>query len=238
MNYQLHLGDCLEFMRTMEAGSVDAVITDPPYPGLKGGLKHFVGGVSKRLQPTVTVGTPWGNELEALKDVRRVAKYGAIVFCSWHSIGQVREMLGGEAIGLITWHKRNVQPSFRNRPHYTCEYAWMIEYAPGMNWKPIKTMYDIPGLAAGCFATERVLMADSSKAAHPTQKPIELMSALLQSVAGTIFDPFMGSGTTGVACVKTGRNFIGCEIDETYFNIAQKRIDEAAMQLPLLEVTA
>jgi DNA modification methylase len=52
----------------------------------------------------------------------------------------------------------------------------------------------------------------------------------------TIFDPFMGSGTTGVACAKTGRNFIGIEIDPGYFAIAQRRIEQAQWQLPLLEV--
>jgi DNA modification methylase len=52
----------------------------------------------------------------------------------------------------------------------------------------------------------------------------------------TILDPFMGSGTTGVACVKTGRNFIGMELDKGYYDIAQRRIEQAQMQLPLLEV--
>jgi len=229
----LHLGDCLEYMRTMPDGCVDAVITDPPYPGLKGGLKHMVGGVSERVQPTITVGTPWGEELDALKEFRRVARYGAIVFCSWHSIGQIRELLGGEAVGLVTWYKRNSQTSFRNRPWYTCEYAWLIEYAPGMNWKPLKTLYDIPGLAAGCMATERVLIPDSKKAAHPTQKPVSLMAELVRAAPGSVLDPFSGTGTTGVACVQTGRKFIGCEIDPGYFAIAEKRIREAQMQLRL-----
>ena len=72
-------------------------------------------------------------------------------------------------------------------------------------------------------------------AGHPTQKPIALMIWLLERVAGdVILDPFMGSGTTGVACVKTGRRFIGIEIHEPYFDIAVKRISEAQMQ-PRLE---
>lgn len=230
----LHHGDCLEFMRTLPAGSVDAVITDPPYPNLKGGLKHMVGGVHPRTQPTVTVGTPWGNELEALRECQRVARYGAIVFCSWHSVGEIRELLGGEAVGLLTWYKRNSQPSFRNRPHYQCEYAWLIEYASGMNWKPIKTFYDIPGLPAGCFATERILEEGTKKAAHPTQKPLSLMRALVEAAPASVLDPYMGTGTTGEACLKTGRNFIGIEIDAGYFDIARKRIESAQMQ-PALE---
>jgi DNA modification methylase len=71
---------------------------------------------------------------------------------------------------------------------------------------------------------------------HPHQKPVEVVRWLVRTMSNpgdTIFDPFMGSGTTGVACMQLGRNFIGCEIDEDYFKIAEKRISEAAMQPPL-----
>lgn len=74
---------------------------------------------------------------------------------------------------------------------------------------------------------------------HPSPKPLSYMTKLVARITDesmTILDPFMGSGTTGVACVKTNRNFIGIEINPDYFATAQKRIDEAAMQLPLLEV--
>jgi site-specific DNA-methyltransferase (adenine-specific) len=76
---------------------------------------------------------------------------------------------------------------------------------------------------------------------HPTQKPVRLMERLISLVSDegdTIFDPFMGSGTTGVACVQTGRNFIGVEIDPGYFAIAQKRIAEAQKQIRLFYLRA
>ena len=72
---------------------------------------------------------------------------------------------------------------------------------------------------------------------HPTQKPLALIKELILSCTlegDTVLDPFMGSGTTGVACVQTGRNFIGIEIDPAYFAIAEKRIAEAQLQ-PRLE---
>ena len=78
-----------------------------------------------------------------------------------------------------------------------------------------------------------------NKRIHPTQKPVELMEYLIKTYTNeneTVLDFTMGSGTTGVACVKTGRNFIGCEIDPGYFAIAERRIAEAQLQLPLLEV--
>ena len=71
---------------------------------------------------------------------------------------------------------------------------------------------------------------------HPTQKPVALMEWILLQVTDegdTVFDPFMGSGTTGVACVKLGRNFIGCEINPDYYAIAERRIAEAQLQMPL-----
>ena len=82
------------------------------------------------------------------------------------------------------------------------------------------------------------VLAPHYRMEHPTQKPTELMVRLLGLVSSpdmVIFDPFMGSGTTGVACVQTGRNFIGIEIDPTYFAIAERRIQEAQLQprLPL-----
>ena len=71
---------------------------------------------------------------------------------------------------------------------------------------------------------------------HPTQKPVELAAHFIKlhtRPGDTVLDPFMGSGTTGVACAQTGRNFIGIEIDAGYFAIAQRRIAEAQAQLAL-----
>lgn len=65
---------------------------------------------------------------------------------------------------------------------------------------------------------------------HPTQKPLKLMQWCVQKTEGTVIDPFMGSGTTGVACAQFGRKFIGIELDEEYFNIACKRIEDAYKQ--------
>ena len=75
-------------------------------------------------------------------------------------------------------------------------------------------------------------MGETKDRAHPTQKPVPLMRWCIQQFpkAQTILDPFMGSGTTGVACVKQGRKFIGIEIDEGYFDIACERIRKAYAQ--------
>lgn len=76
---------------------------------------------------------------------------------------------------------------------------------------------------------------------HPAQKPLELMRWCIELItrpSDTIFDPFMGSGTTGAACMQLGRNFIGCEIDPTYYAIAERRIRDAVAQPALFTLDA
>jgi len=233
---RLYLADCLDVMRDMPNGCVDCVVTDPPYFGLKGGVSSTYGGVAVQTNATITLGDVWGSNLEALAHIRRIARSGALVFCSWHCVGEIRDILDGIPVGLLTWYKRNSQPSLRNRPWYRTEFIWAIEYGTGMNWKPLTTMYDIPGLPAGCMATERVLGKNTKKAAHPTQKPLSLIVQLLKACNTIILDPFMGTGTTGVACVQMERQFIGVEIDAGYYEIAKKRIIDALAQ-PMLPMS-
>lgn len=81
-------------------------------------------------------------------------------------------------------------------------------------------------------------MDDSKQAAHPAQKPVQLMKMLLQAAPLSVCDPYMGTGSTGVACLEMGKKFIGVELDADYFKIAEKRISEATMQPLLLDVNA
>ena len=228
----LHLGDCLEYMRMMETESVDAVVTDPPYPELKGGLDLYLpdSGVASVRNVSRTVGTPWETSLDWMDEAWRITKYGMLIFCSYHSVDIVKSKFRDKAIGLITWHKRNSMPPINNVPHFTTEFIWAFKKTPGLKWRNLETFYDIPGLPGGCMGNERVKNIDGTTA-HPTQKPLLLIRQLLKIEPMSVFDPFMGSGTTGVACIQTGRNFIGCEIDPTYFAIAEKRIVQAQLQM-------
>ena len=79
--------------------------------------------------------------------------------------------------------------------------------------------------------TDVIECARTGNAFHPTEKPVDLMRAVIEWTRGTVLDPFMGSGTTGVACVKLGRKFIGIEIEPKYFDIACRRI-QAALDAP------
>ena len=219
-------GDCLEVMKRLPDGCVDAVVTDPPYPGLVGGYERGnFGGVAKGVHVSRSVGTPWGESLDWAKEARRVARYGHIVFCSHHSVSSVRQAFSAcKPIALATWYKRNAPPTGKNCPRYTNEHIWLFSERPGIKWDNLRTtVLDIPTLSSGCFASERFLDADGSTT-HATQKPVSLMMELVTCVQGVILDPFCGLGTTCVAAKRLGRHYIGIELDETYCRRARQRL--------------
>lgn len=225
----LYLGDNRVILPRLESASVCAFVTDPPYVGLKGGVKHSLGGVAKRNQATETVAEPWGNDLTALAECKRIATAGAIVFCSWQRIGDIPPIVGGESVGLLTWYKRNSPLPVRNRPHYQTEHAWLISFGgDGINWKRIRTCYDIPGLVAGCMATERFVDATGA-AVHKTQKPVALMTPIVSACTGAICDPYAGTGTTLLAAKQSGLRAIGIEQNERYCEMAANRLKQGVL---------
>jgi site-specific DNA-methyltransferase (adenine-specific)/modification methylase len=132
------------------------------------------------------------------------------------SLGKKAIVWGGNYYSLppsrcwLIWYKRDAVPSAAD-----CEIAWTSEDRNSLvfDWT--------------------IAATNKERVDHPTQKPLALMRWCLINFTNQgdlIFDPFMGSGTTGVACIQTGRNFIGCEIDENYFKIAKRRIEIAQMQ--------
>ena len=194
-------GDCLEVMRGLEAGSVDAVATDPPYG----------------------VGIAY-NQFDDTKAnlARLIAKF-------------MPEVLRISSCVLITCGNGNQH--LYPLPDWTL--CWHIPAGNGYNawgfttWQPILA-YGKPHRERGRAQPDSISMSPrSAKNEHPCPKPDKLMTTIIQRYTAedwTILDPFMGSGTTGVACVQTGRSFIGIEIDAGYFEIAQRRIAEAQLQ--------
>lgn len=192
MTYTLHLGDCLEYMRDMPAGSVDAVVTDPPYPDYWAEEYKYHDGI-----------------LEPLRHL------GCRQFIFWSS--KVDFPLDYSAIHI--WDKKTGTGS---------EYERIFERNGQRNYKVFRH-YFINSTVAASFTGDEFT-------GHPSQKPKQLILDLLELDGRseiTIFDPFMGSGTTGVACMQLGRNFIGCEIDPKYYAIAERRIHDASLQAPL-----
>lgn len=229
MNHQLILGDCLEIMKTMADKSVDCVITDPPYEGEAHNPQRRVKrGEVMEVEPLNFLPINIETRAKAAYEIARVVKRWVLTFCQIEAAPLWRKVY--EDAGLIykrtcIWVKPDGMPQFSGD-------------RPGMGYETILVMHT-PGRTkwngGGRVGVWTVNKQDGhGKAPHPTTKPRNLMVSLVELFSDneeSILDPFMGSGTTGVACVMTGRAFIGMEIDADYFAIAKKRIEGA--QLPL-----
>jgi len=244
MTITLLQGDCLELMRTLPAGSVDAVVTDPPYcsggfsesgrkqangQGLRSETRRDVGWfVNDNMG---TSGLVWLLRQMAIEANRLIKNGGSFcVFTDWRMIstlGPALESTGFKWQNLAFWDKGNPGLGFGFRPQHEI----VLHYVKGVG-----KYYRLD--VSNVLKAKRVQAHDKE---HQTQKPVDLLEKIVTLVAcdgGTVLDPFAGSGTTGVACVQTGRNFIGMELDPTYVAIAEKRIRDAQqqMRLPLEEV--
>jgi len=226
----LYLGDCREVLPTI--GRVDAVVTDPPYVGLKGGFTHYqTNNLANSRVHTEAVGDPWGASFDWIQEAKRIAARCIVAFCGYSDVADLK--VAAELEGwLVTWAFNNSAPSMRNAPWFRNEFAWVLKTGKG-TWRGIPTVIHHPKLNAGCAGSPERLLKPDGTAAHPTQKPVAVVKALIIPEAGDICDPFMGSGTTGVAAVQMGRKFIGIERDAGYFDIACRRIEQAQRQADL-----
>lgn len=212
----LFQGDCLEVMKGIPDGSVDLVLTDPPY-----GMDLKPQRASAKFHGKKIINDDnlsWSDEF--FEQCYRVAKNNtaSMFFCSHHCVSEFiasAKKAGYEIKNLLVWDKGH--------------------FGMGGNWRPVHELILIA--TKGRFVTKsknlRTIVSfkklHHSKAQHPTQKPVDLLEHLIVEPdyePSVILDPFMGSGSTGVACVNTNRKFIGIELDETYFNIAKERIGE------------
>ena len=229
MTVQLFLGDCLEFMRTMPDKSVDAVITDPPY-----NFDSKGGGLYASHHHLDTIEQSFGDNFLPEQFLEAVLlKFGRNLLV-WHSQKllpvyidfAIKHELGWD---LMFWHKINAMPNYGGKLMSDTEYCIrLFQYGKS---------YVAGGLPYSTYHKYHMDTVQPNNG-HPTPKPMALMikQILLFTEKGdTVFDPFMGSGTTGVACVQLGRNFIGAEIDPHYFEIAEKRIKAASLQPQLFQ---
>ena len=203
----LYLADCRDVLPTLSG--IDAVVSDPPY-GI--GFQKGPGGrgIQRHTRPLrdKVVGDDEPFNPTHLIGFPEVLLWGADHFSSLLPHGR-----------WLAWDKLDKIESFDS--FADVEFAWLNK--PGASrlfrhmWKGI------------CQASEK-----DTERHHATVKPIALMAWCLEFIAGhVVCDPYMGSGTTGVACVRLGRRFIGTEIDADYFDIACRRIEEAQRQRDL-----
>lgn len=203
--YKLYNGDCLEYLKTLKDNEIDIIITDPPY-GKKAdkGTNGFGYSKNRRYNDN------WDSKIpseEVFNEILRVSKK-AMIFG-----GNYFAHLLPPSKCWIFWDKKG-DVAFKN-PFADGELIYT-------NFtKPVKKIV---------FKQQGFITDSKDKRVHPTQKPSELMEILINEYTkedDIILDCFMGSGSTGVACMNTNRKFIGIELDENYFNIAKQRIEEA-----------
>ncbi|CAN0620293.1 Methyltransferase [Burkholderia multivorans] len=214
----LYLGDCRDILLTLER--VDAVITDPPYGILN--LAGDVAGAVVRKSPRQQGSGTLKNRLLNVSDVQWDIAPTAETFDLLRSMSRWQIIWGGNyfplppARAILVWDKEQPWKNFSQ-----VELAWSNLSRPAAIFKE--------------SATRGTPNKD-----HPTQKPLSLMAWCVAFVpeAHVICDPYMGSGTTGVAAVQQGRAFIGMERDGRYFEIACRRIEDAQRQESLFETEA
>lgn len=203
-NCTLYLADCMDVMPHL--GRVDAVVTDPPYG---------IGESNKKGQSRGKLARP--KSYKGNDDWDSSPPEQAVID-TMIKISKNQIIFGGNYFSLpptscwLVWDKQNGTNDFAD-----CELAWTNLK------KAVRRIY---------WRWNGMIRKGSDVREHPTQKPEGVMRWCLIHIPDSklILDPFMGSGTTGVACVKEGRSFIGIELDEDYFEIACKRIKEAYAQ--------
>ncbi|MGB0410180.1 MAG: DNA-methyltransferase [Pikeienuella sp.] len=215
------IGDCMAVMPTL--GPVDAVVTDPPYELSSSGpgKSHFGMSLEKfdtKAYTDIVSGVDYGDLFDGFAAIQ--VPMNGFVFCSNKQISKLMAEAEGRGLAttLMVWHKTNSAP-FANG-------VWRgdIEYLVHFRGK---------GAVFNGGATEKTkvlphpIVIDDC---HPTVKPQRIVQRLIRNcsdVGGVVLDPFMGSGTTLVACAKLGRKGIGIELDPDYFQIACERVQKA-----------
>ena len=249
----LYRMDSLTLMRSMPENSVDCIWTDPPYLLSNGGITCIAGQMvsvnkgewdrSRGLELDHEFNLSW------LSECRRILKPAGSIWVTgtvhvYLSIGMAMMQLGFRILNDITWEKTNPPPNLGCRcfAHSTETLLWATKARKGSKHKHIfnyqemkaendgkqmKTVWKFPAASKG----EKVF------GKHPTQKPVALIKRCLRATTNEgdlVFDPFAGSGATGVAAIELGRRFVLCENDSTYAELITNKLDATLHPLPTL----
>jgi DNA modification methylase len=197
----LYLGDAREIVPTL--GGIDCIISDPPY-GMAFQSNHRAEKHAAIANDDTAELLLWATTLQP--------RHSSYLFCRWDNLFTVPKPKS-----LITWVKNN--RSMGDLEHEHARQTEVALFYPGPE-------HDFPKSRP----TDMIRAPRTGNEYHPTEKPVQLMRVFCGWTRGTILDPFMGSGSTGCAAVAMGRDFIGCEIEPRYFDIACRRIDDAQRQ--------
>lgn len=227
-DYRVETADYQDFMTALPAKSVDLILTDPPYCiSKKTGFKSVVKG-EKRFAVSMDFGQ-WDQTEVNLEDMANMfydaLRRGgtAIVWYDIWKIDRVKEAMesaGFKMIRLIIWQKTNPVP-LNMRATYLSNSREVAVTGVKVGKPTFNSEYD-----SGVY--EYPIPRHNGNRVHPTQKPLSLFEDLVlkhSNVGDMVVDPFLGSGTTGVAAIRNSRRFAGCDLDTNYVEIARERIE-------------
>jgi modification methylase len=241
-------GDCVAALNKLPTNSVDVIFADPPYNlQLEGELRRpdhsKVDAVDDHWDQFDSLGAYDAFTRAWLLAARRVLKPNGTIWVigSYHNIyrvGYILQDLKFWILNDVVWRKSNPMPNFRGRrftnAHETMLWASRDQNAKKytFNYEAMKTANDDVQMRSDwhfpiCSGSERIKTGDGTKA-HPTQKPEALLQRVLLSSTkpgDVVLDPFFGTGTTGAVAKRLGRHFVGVEREQSYIDVATKRID-------------
>ncbi len=227
--------DCLEYLKTLPDNSVDLVVTDPPYNvSQKTNIKY------KDLNIVKNFGD-WDfnfNPKPILAELKRVLKPNGqiFVFCSTEQIPEYMRIFKEKWFfrNLLVWYKTNPAPRL-SKTNFVFANEYIL-YAINKKGKPSESTFNFLGhkemhntIITSALQGKERLRDENHKAVHPTQKPLSILKKLIQigsNEGDIVLDPFMGVGSTAVACKELGRNYVGCELDKNYWKEGINRINE------------
>ena len=190
--------DCLEVMKQLPDKCIDLVLTDPPY-GMEFRSNH-------RYKKHDKIAGDDRYPVEALQEFFRIAKRAVYVFCRWDNLHELPKPKS-----VLAWVKNNWSMGDLQHEHGR---QWeAIAFYPQEQHEFIKRIPDV------------IEANRTGNNFHPTEKPVDLIAKIIEANVGDIIlDPFLGGGTTAMACKQLGRNYIGIEISEKYCKIAESRL--------------
>lgn len=243
----LYHANCIEFMDILIAkfpnGKFDMIFADPPYFLSNGGITCHAGKMVKvdKGQWDKSKGPELNHEFNKtwLSRCQRLLKPNGTIWVSGthhviHSVGYAMQQLGMKILNDITWEKPNPPPNLSCRyfTHSTETLIWAAKNDMSRHYfnydlmrslnegKQMKTVWVIPAPNG----------EEKRFGKHPTQKPVMLLERIILASTNEndlVFDPFSGSSTTGVACIKLRRKFIGCELENNFIALSVKRLAQA-----------
>lgn len=230
--YDIKQGDCLEILKKLPNDSIDLVVTDPPYrTTARGNAGNSGGMLQKEINKKGKVFSY--NEItpdKYIPELFRILKDGSHCYIMTNHVNlqnilNIATQNDFHFIKSLIWNKGNKIMG----QYYMSQFEYILFFRKGKGIKinncGTSDILNIPNIKT---------KDKNGKNLHDTEKPVELMKILIENSSKEneiVLDPFMGIGSTGIACLNTNRKFIGFELDKEYFEIAKKRIEDRSKEL-------